>query len=291
MQIARKYFVDIAGEKVMGDKLALTSFFTLLFIFVLICFIPLCFPEWKYTEMDLFAVASKPCFSHPFGTDHLGRDIALRVFQAGRFSLGLALLGAFVTAIFGTIYGLIAGYFGGKIDACMMSVVNVLYAIPFLFFAILLLTIFGNNYLLLLIAIACVSWLDVARIVRGQTIILKKKEFVEAAKVSGATPFGIIFGHIIKNLIGYVVIFTTLTIPNILSLSVFLGFLGLGMQPPMIGWGELISEGVQYLSLGYWWMLFFPALFLIISLMSIYFLTHRIRDAFLAKDSHSRYII
>jgi oligopeptide transport system permease protein len=173
----------------------------------------------------------------------------------------------------------------------MMGIVDVLYAVPFLFFAILLLTIFGNNYVLLLIAIACVSWLDVAKIVRGQTLVLKEKEFVQAAKISGVKSFGIIFGHIFKNLIGYIIIFTTLTIPNVLSLTVFLGFLGLGMQPPMIGWGELISDGVQYLSLGYWWILFFPSLFLSLSLVSIYFLNNSVRDALLARDSKSRYIM
>ena len=291
MQIARKYFVDIAGEKIFSDKIAITSFFVLFFIFILILFVPACFPEWEYTKMDFFPIASSPCLTHIFGTDHLGRDIALRVFQAGRYTLGLALGVAFISSIFGTIYGLISGYFGRKIDMIMMGVVNILYAIPFLFFAILLLTVFGNNYFLLLLAIACVSWLDVAKVVRGQTITLKKKEFVEAAKISGVKSFGIIFGHIMKNLMGHIIVFTTLTIPNILSLTVFLGFLGLGMQPPMIGWGELISEGVQYFSLGYWWMLFFPSIFLILSLMSIYFLNNRIRDAFLAKDSKSRYIM
>jgi len=291
MQIGRKFFVDIAGEKIVKNKIALVSFFVLFFIFVLIIFVPMCFPEWQYTEMDLYSVASHPCLSHPFGTDHLGRDIALRVFQAGRYTLGLALGVALAASIFGTIYGLISGFFAGKIDLFMMGFVDVLYAIPFLFLAILLLTIFGNNYVLLLIAIACVSWLDVAKIVRGQTIVLKKKEFVEAARVSGVKSFGIIFGHIFKNLIGYIIIFTTLTIPNVLSLTVFLGFLGLGMQPPMIGWGELISDGVQYLSLGYWWILFFPSLFLILSLICIYFLNNSVRDALLARDSNSRYIM
>ena len=291
MQIARKFFIDIAGEKIVKNKIALISFFVLFFIFVLIIFIPMCFPEWQYAEMDFFSIASHPCLSHPFGTDHLGRDLALRVFQAGRYTLGLALGVALVASIFGTIYGLIAGFFSGKTDTIMMGIVDVLYAVPFLFFAILLLTVFGNNYVLLLIAIACVSWLDVAKIVRGQTLVLKEKEFVQAAKISGVKSFGIIFGHIFKNLIGYIIIFTTLTIPNVLSLTVFLGFLGLGMQPPMIGWGELISDGVQYLSLGYWWILFFPSLFLSLSLVSIYFLNNSVRDALLARDSKSRYIL
>ena len=291
MQIARKFFIDIAGEKIVKNKIALVSFFVLFFIFILIIFIPMCFSEWQYAEMDFFSIASHPCLSHPFGTDHLGRDLALRVFQAGRYTLGLALGVALASSIFGTIYGLISGFFSGKTDTIMMGIVDVLYAIPFLFLAILLLTVFGNNYGLLLVAIACVSWLDVAKIVRGQTLVLKEKEFVQAAHISGVKPFGIIFGHIFKNLIGYILIFTTLTIPNVLSLTVFLGFLGLGMQPPMIGWGELISDGVQYLSLGYWWILFFPALFLCLSLVSIYFLNNSIRDALLAKDSKSRYIM
>lgn len=291
MQIARKFFIDIAGEKIVKNKIALISFFVLFFIFILIIFVPMCFPEWQYAEMDFFSIASHPCLSHPFGTDHLGRDLALRTFQAGRYTLGLALGVALASSIFGTIYGLISGFFAGKTDTIMMSIVDVLYAIPFLFLAILLLTVFGNNYVFLLLAIACVSWLDVAKIVRGQTLVLKEKEFVEAAQISGVKPFGIIFSHIFKNLIGYILIFTTLTIPNVLSLTVFLGFLGLGMQPPMIGWGELISDGVQYLSLGYWWILFFPALFLCLSLISIYFLNNSIRDALLARDSKSRYIM
>ena len=291
MQVARKFFIDIAGERVFKDKLALTSFFVLLFIFVLILFVPICFPEYQYAEMDLFSIASPPCLAHPFGTDQLGRDVALRVFQAGRNTMGLALGVAFISSLFGALYGLISGYFAGKIDLIMMGIVNILYAIPFLFLAILLLTVFGNNYIILLTTIACVSWLDVAKVVRGQTMILRKREFVEAAKVAGVKPFGIMSGHIVKNLMGHIVAFTSLTIPNILSLTVFLGFLGLGIQAPMIGWGEMISVGVQYLSFGYWWILFFPSMFLILSLMSIYFLNSRIRDAFLAKDSKSRYIM
>lgn len=161
----------------------------------------------------------------------------------------------------------------------MMRIVDALYALPFLFFAILLVTLFGRNFILIFVAIGVVSWLDVARVVRGQTIALRHKEFIEAAKVSGLTNRKIVTKHIIRNLIGIIIVYITLTIPTVLMLSAFLSFLGLGVQPSMTDWGEMISDGASYITMRYWWLLVYPSAFLTITLLALNFVGNAMRQA------------
>ena len=261
------------------DKIAIISLIVFLLI-VLVTFItPLFFDGNYYAQIDLLNTNQPPSYQHWFGTDQLGRDVMIRSLVGGQTSLEIALVATLVSVIIGTLYGSIAGFVGGKVDSVMMRVVDALYALPFLFFAILLVTLFGRNFILVFIAIGVVSWLDMARVVRGQTIAIKNKEFIEAAKVAGVSDIVVVKRHIIRNLIGIVAVYITLTIPTVLMISAFLGFLGLGVQPPMTGWGEMISDGSQFITMGYWWMLVFPAIFLTVTLLALNFIGNAMRNA------------
>lgn len=261
----------------LKSKITVISVIVLFTIVGMCVFIPMFYPADYYAHIDLENVSKAPSMIHIFGTDHLGRDIFIRVLEGGRISLEIALIATIVSILIGTIYGAVAGYIGGKVDAIMMRIVDALYAIPFLFFSILLMTIFNRDFRMMFVAIAFVSWLDIARIVRGQTIGIKYKEFILAAKVNGKGTFGIIFRHILPSLFNIVFLYATLTVPSILSLTASLGFLGLGIQPPMTGWGEMISDGSAYLLFGYWWMILPPALFLALTLLSLNFIGNSIR--------------
>ena len=238
----------------------ISFFIVLLLIFV----VPEFFPNNYYALTNYDNINSAPTLKHIFGTDYLGRDVFIRVLMASKLSLQIACITSIVSVLIGTIYGVISGYFGGKIDTIMMRIVDGLYAIPFIFLSILLVAIFGRNFLLIFIAIGCVSWLDIARVIRGQTLEIKNKEYILAAKIMGLSSTRIIFKHVLHNLISSIVIFTTLTVPSILYTSTFLGFMGFGVQPPLAGLGELISDGSANISIGYWWTLLFPCIFMII---------------------------
>ena len=269
-----------AFKRFKQDKFALVSLAVVILIILSSFIIPAIFYTHSYfSEINLYNTSQSPSLSHWFGTDQLGRDIFVRVLVGGQTSIEIALVATVVSVVIGTLYGAFAGFVGGKIDGVMMRFVDGLYALPFLFFAILLVTLFGRDFILVFVAIGVVSWLDVARVVRGQTIALKNKEFVEAAKVSGLSSIKIVRKHILRNLIGIVAVYITLTIPTVLMLSAFLGFLGLGVQPPMTGWGEMISDGALYIPMGYWWMLIFPALFLTITLLALNFVGNAMRHA------------
>ena len=237
------------------------SFFILL---LLIFIVPEFFPKNYYAITNYNNINSSPTLSHIFGTDYLGRDVFIRVLIASKLSLQIAFITSIVSVFIGTVYGVISGYFGGKVDSIMMRIVDGLYAIPFIFLSILLVAIFGRNFFLIFIAIGCVSWLDIARVIRGQTLEIKNKEYILAAKIMGLSSTKIIFKHILHNLISSIVIFTTLTVPSILYTSTFLGFMGFGVQPPLAGLGELISDGSANISIGYWWTLLFPCIFMIL---------------------------
>ena len=238
----------------------ISFFIVLLLIFV----VPEFFPNNYYALTNYDNINSAPTLKHIFGTDYLGRDVFIRVLMASKLSLQIAFITSIVSVLIGTIYGVISGYFGGKIDTIMMRIVDGLYAIPFIFLSILLVAIFGRNFLLIFIAIGCVSWLDIARVIRGQTLEIRNKEYILAAKIMGLSSTRIIFKHVLHNLISSIVIFTTLTVPSILYTSTFLGFMGFGVQPPLAGLGELISDGSANISIGYWWTLLFPCIFMII---------------------------
>ena len=218
-----------------------------------------------------------------FGTDANGRDLMTRTFIAGRVSLTIGLLATFVAISIGVIYGAASGYLGGRIDQVMMRVVDVLYSLPFIFFVIMLVVFFGRNFVLMFIAVGAVEWLDMARIVRGQTLTIKRQEYVQAAEAMGVSNGGILRRHVIPNTLGPVVVYMTLLVPKVILLESFLSFLGLGVQEPMTSWGVLISEGARNLQ-GSVWMLVFPSIFLTSTLFALNFIGDGLRDALDPKD-------
>jgi oligopeptide transport system permease protein len=220
---------------------------------------------------------------HLLGTDSLGRDQLARLLMGLRVSLSIGLVATLVSLAIGVAWGAVAGFLGGVIDEVMMRIVDVLYSLPFIFFVILLMVTFGSNIILIFIAIGAVEWLTMSRIVRGQTLSLKQKEFVEAAQAAGLTQGAIIFRHIVPNLLGPVVVYVTLTIPAVILAESFLSFLGLGVQPPMASLGTLIAGGAQDMELA-WWLLVFPSLTMVVTLMCFNFIGDGLRDAIDPKD-------
>lgn len=218
-----------------------------------------------------------------FGTDGNGRDLLTRTLIAGRISLAIGLLATGVALIIGVIYGAVSGYLGGRIDMLMMRIVDILYSLPFMFFVIMLVVFFGRNFILMFLAVGAIEWLDMARIVRGQTLSIKRQEYVQAAEALGVGTRGILARHVIPNTLGPVIVFVTLLVPKVILLESFLSFLGLGVQEPMTSWGVLISEGARSIQGGAY-LLIFPALFLIVTLFSLNFLGDGLRDALDPKD-------
>ncbi len=241
--------------------------------------------RWAYDFTDWANLSTGPSFAtgHFFGTDTLGRDLFVRTLYGGRISLLVGIVATFVSLVIGVTYGAVAGYFGGRVDALMMRIVDILYALPFMFFVILLMVFFGRNIVLIFVAIGAINWLDMARIVRGQTLSLKHREFVEAAQAQGVGSFTIIRRHIVPNLLGVVVVYVTLTIPQVILVESFLSFLGLGVQEPMTSWGALVHDGAEELESAPW-MLVFPAVFLAATLFCFNFLGDGLRDALDPKD-------
>lgn len=266
------------------NKAAMTSVVILSVIVLLCVFGPLLSP-WAFDEPDWEHIGTPPDFSthHYFGTDENGRDLFVRTLHGGRISLMVGLLATLVSFFIGVIYGAIAGYRGGKTDALMMRFVDVLYALPFMFFVILLTVYFGRSIWLIFIAIGAVEWLTMARIVRGQSIALKQRAFIEAARMSGASAGSIIRRHIIPNSLGPVIVYATLTVPQVILFESFLSFLGLGVQEPMSSWGVLIVQGSESMESAPW-MLLFPASFLVITLFCLNFMGDGLRDALDPKD-------
>lgn len=218
-----------------------------------------------------------------FGTDQNGRDLLARTLIAGRVSLVIGLMAGLVAVMIGVVYGAVSGFVGGRTDEVMMRVVDILYSLPFIFFVIMLVVFFGRNFLLTFLAVGAVMWLDMARIVRGQTLALKRLEFVQAAEALGVSQAGILRRHILPNLLGPVIIYMTLLVPTVIIMESFLSYLGLGVQEPMSSWGVLISQGAKNMPHANW-LLFFPAVFLITTLFALNFLGDGLRDALDPKD-------
>ena len=265
-----------AWYRLSKNRLALVGG-CLIVLFAFLCLIAgFIAPDPDFQDLALYA--SPPGRAHWFGTDSLGRDLFSRVLHGGRISLAVGVVASTVALCIGVVYGTISGFYGGTIDAVMMRIVDILYALPFAIFVILLTVFFGSNLYLLFGAIGAVEWLTMARIVRGQVRSLRKMEFVEAAEALGISRRRIIFRHMIPNVLGPVIVYTTLTIPSVMLLESFLSFLGLGVQPPNASWGVLIHEGALAME-EFPWLLIFPGLAFSITLFSFNFLGDGLRDA------------
>ena len=259
------------------NKLAFVSGVFLVLVIVAAIATPAIAP-YSYEAQNLVLGASPPSAEHWLGTDYLGRDLFTRILYGGRISLMVGFAATAVSLLVGVLYGATAGFLGGRVDSVMMRIVDILYALPFTIFVIILMVFFGRNIILLFMAIGAVEWLTMARIVRGQVLSLKEKEFIEAALAMGLSKFRILTRHLIPNALGPIIVYTTLTIPNVMLLEAFLSFLGLGVQPPMSSWGLLIHDGAEQME-NYPWLLIYPSIALSATLFSLNFLGDGLRDA------------
>ncbi|WP_309399385.1 ABC transporter permease [Cerasicoccus maritimus] len=266
------------------NRLAVASAI-LLSLIILACLIgPFFFPAKYHEVTNLELGATPPSAEHLMGTDILGRDLLARCLVGGRISFAVGLLASLVSVLIGVAYGVISGLRGGATDRIMMRGVEILQAMPFVIFVILLLTFFGRNFALIFVAIGAVEWLTMARIVRGQALELKTREFVQASRALGQTSESIIFKHLLPNLFGVIIVFATLTVPGVMLLEAFISFLGLGVQAPMTSWGDLLNQGAQAME-EFPWLLLFPALFFSTTLFSLNAIGDGLRDAFDPKSS------
>ncbi len=250
----------------------------MLIFFVIVCVLAPVLTPYSYEEQDLALGAAEPSCAHWLGTDTLGRDLLTRMLYGGRVSLFVGLCATAVSLLIGVSYGAVSGYAGGRMDGAMMRLVDILYALPFTVFVIVLMVVFGRNFYLMFIAIGAVEWLTMARIIRGQVLSLKEQPFIKAAQVLGYSRGRIIFRHLLPNVMGHVIVYATLTIPHVILLESFLSFLGLGVQPPMSSWGLLIRNGAEAME-SYPWLLIAPAAMLSITLFSLNFVGDGLRDA------------
>ena len=279
----RSLYVD-AWHRLLKNRAAVFALLVLSLMIIMVIVGPM-LSQWDHEIPDWDNYSTPPSLEtgHVFGTDALGRDLFARTMIGGQISLLVGLVATLVSLVIGISYGAVAGYFGGRVDNLMMRAVDAIYAMPFMFFVILLMVIFGRNIFLIFVAIGAINWLDMARIVRGQTLSLKNKDFVEAARACGATEMQIIRRHIVPNLLGVVIVYVTLTIPQVILVESFLSFLGLGVQEPLTSWGALVNEGAQELETAPWSLLF-PAGFLAATLFAFNFLGDGLRDALDPKD-------
>ena len=272
-----------AVRRLIQNRAAMLGGFTIVVLIILAVFAPWIAP-YSYSYQNLDIGASPPSGEHLLGTDVLGRDLLSRLLYGARISLLVGFVATGVALIIGVSWGIVAGYFGGRVDSVMMRIVDVLYGLPFIIFIILLMVIFGRNIWLLFAAIGAVEWLTMARIVRAQVIGLKNQEFVQAAQVMGVSNISMFRRHILPNILGPLAVFATLTIPQVMLLEAFLSFLGLGIQPPMSSWGTLIRYGVESMEEHYW-LLIYPGLTFTITLFALNFFGDGLRDALDPKTS------
>ena len=266
-----------AIDRLVSNKLSLFGLIYVVFIITLALITPFIAP-YDYAYQNLELGPSPPSPEHWLGTDTLGRDLLTRMMYGSRVSLMVGFLATIVALTIGVTWGTVAGFAGGKTDTIMMRIVDVLYGIPFIIFVILLMVIFGRNLVLLFMAIGAVEWLTMARIVRSQVMSLSKQEFILAAEAMGVSKPSIIYKHLIPNTIGPVIVYATLTVPQIMLLEAFLSFLGLGVQAPLSSWGRLFRDGAVSME-EYWWLLIFPSLAFSLTLFSLNFIGDGLRDA------------
>ena len=274
-----------ARRRLFHNKAAVVSMVILSIIIILAVLAPSLSP-WPFDDPDWgydFPGPPNVELKHWFGTDGNGRDLFVRTLYGARISLLVGIIATSVSLLIGVTYGATAGFIGGRVDNVMMRLVDILYSLPFMFFVILLMVFFGRNIFLIFVALGAVEWLTMARIVRGQTLSVKKKEFIEAAHAIGVSNWKIIYRHIIPNVLGPVIVYMTLTIPQVILTESFLSFLGLGVQEPLTSWGVLISEGAKQMESAPW-LLIFPAFFLAITLFCFNFIGDGLRDALDPKD-------
>ena len=274
-----------AYRRLVQNKAAMVGGMILVFLILCAIFAPLIAP-YSYSYQDLDLGASKPSWDHLLGTDVMGRDLLSRILYGARISLMVGFVATGVALVIGVSWGIIAGYFGGRVDSVMMRIVDVLYGLPFIIFIILLMVIFGRNLWLLFGAIGAVEWLTMARIVRGQVIGLKNQEFVLAAQAMGVSNISMFKKHLFPNILGPIAVYATLTIPQVMLLESFLSFLGLGIQPPMSSWGTLIKDGVESME-EYSWLLIYPGITFTITLFALNFFGDGLRDALDPKTTDS----
>jgi oligopeptide transport system permease protein len=266
-----------AWRRIKKNRLALFGL-GILGLFVASALLTPWIAPYAYDAQNLDLGATSPSAQHWLGTDIFGRDLLTQIMYGGRISLAVGFVATAVALVIGVTWGAVAGYVGGRVDAVMMRIVDILYALPFMIFIVLLMVVFGRNLLLLFLAIGAVEWLTMARIMRGQVQALRKQEFVEAAISLGLSPMTIIRRHLVPNALGPIIVYTTLTIPSVMLLEAFLSFLGLGIQPPKTSWGLLISYGAETME-EYPWLLIFPGLALTTTLFALNFLGDGLRDA------------
>jgi oligopeptide transport system permease protein len=273
-----------ARDRLLRNRAAVASMIVLGLITLAALLAPLLSPHpFDEVYWDRIAMPPDPANAHWFGTDANGRDLFVRTLYGARVSLAVGVAATLVSLGIGVVYGAVAGFVGGRVDEVMMRIVDILYSLPFMFFVIILMVVFGRNIVLVFLAIGAVEWLTMARIVRGQTLSVKRKEFIEAAQAAGVTAWTIIRRHIVPNVLGPVVVFVTLTVPEVIIIESFLSFLGLGVQEPYTSWGVLISEGARQMESAPW-MLVFPAIFLGVTLFCFNFIGDGLRDALDPKD-------
>jgi oligopeptide transport system permease protein len=288
----RSLWID-AWRRLLRNRAAILSMIVLSIIALMAILAPL-LSQYAYNDQDYSHISCQPNWwtdpnvcnaggTHWFGTDAVGRDLFVRLLYGARVSLAVGFIATMVSLVIGVLYGAAAGYIGGKIDALMMRFVDILYSLPFIFFVIILMVVFNRNFFLLFVAIGAVEWLTMARIVRGQTLSIKQKEFVEAARAGGVGTFGIITRHVVPNVLGPVIVYVTLTIPAVILAESFLSFLGLGIQEPLTSWGVLIADGTGDIE-NHTWLLLFPSVFMAVTLFCFNFIGDGLRDALDPRD-------
>jgi len=268
-----------AWRRLLANRMAVAGGVVVIVMAALALAAPLVSPRgYDETSPEQY---SPPSRHHPMGTDIHGRDLLTRVLYGARLSLGIGLVATVVSLVIGVGYGAVSGYAGGKTDDVMMRVVDIIYSLPYMFFVIILVAVFGRSVLLLFLALGAVQWLTVARIVRGQVLSIKEKEFIQAAHAIGAGHARIIVHHLLPNVLGPVVVYMTLTVPAVMLQEAFLSFLGLGVPPPASSWGTLIADGASAINALriYWWLLLFPGAAMAATLFAMNFLGDGLRDA------------